>query len=137
MEQKKEKERLRARIEAWERLEGLARENPDIANVSELFSDLQLTAATSANDDLDMDTDEHVAVGDLSKEIEAEATKPTTPPTSSVVAADNNKNDAKNAEKPLLRRKSELPTDAYTQKALESHKRADEFLTTPPDPNKA
>lgn len=43
-----------------------------------------------------------------------------------------------NAEKPLLRRKSELPTDIYTQKALESHKRADEFLTTPPpDGNKA
>ena len=43
----------------------------------------------------------------------------------------------KPADKPLLRRKSELPTDAYTQQALESHKRADEFLTTPPDANKA
>ena len=37
-----------------------------------------------------------------------------------------------NADKPLLRRKSELPTDQYTQSALESHKRADEYLTTPP-----
>ena len=37
-----------------------------------------------------------------------------------------------NAEKPLLRRKSELPTDQFTQNALESHKRADEYLTTPP-----
>ena len=37
-----------------------------------------------------------------------------------------------NAEKPLLRRKSELPTDQYTQNALESHKRADEYLSTPP-----
>ena len=43
----------------------------------------------------------------------------------------------KPADKPLLRRKSELPTDAYTQQALESHKRADEYLTTPPDANKA
>lgn len=43
-----------------------------------------------------------------------------------------------NAEKPLLRRKSELPTDIYTQKALESHKRADEYLSTPPpDASKA
>jgi len=41
-------------------------------------------------------------------------------------------NVPKNADKPLLRRKSELPTDMYTQNALESHKRADEFLTTPP-----
>ena len=37
-----------------------------------------------------------------------------------------------NAEKPLLQRKSELPTDQYTQSALDSHKRADEYLTTPP-----
>lgn len=43
----------------------------------------------------------------------------------------------KNAEKPLLRRKSELPTDPYTQQALESHKRADEYLPTPPDASKA
>ena len=43
----------------------------------------------------------------------------------------------KPADKPLLRRKSELPTDEYTQRALESHKRADEFLSTPPDGNKA
>ena len=40
-----------------------------------------------------------------------------------------------NADKPLLRRKSELPTDQYTQSALESHKRADEYLTTPPPDN--
>ena len=39
---------------------------------------------------------------------------------------------ATNADKPLLRRKSELPTDHFTQNALESHKRADEYLSTPP-----
>ncbi|XP_069465017.1 serine/threonine-protein phosphatase 2A 56 kDa regulatory subunit delta isoform isoform X4 [Ambystoma mexicanum] len=32
-------------------------------------------------------------------------------------------------EKVLMRRKSELPQDVYTIKALESHKRAEEFLT--------
>merc|ERR1712071_512402 len=41
----------------------------------------------------------------------------------------------KNREKPLLRRKSELPHDTYTIKALTDHKRADEFLPTPPDVN--
>jgi len=35
-------------------------------------------------------------------------------------------------DKPLLRRKSELPTDVLTQKSLETYQRADEFLTTPP-----
>ena len=51
--------------------------------------------------------------------------------------SDKQANKANNSEKPLLRRKSELPTDIYTQKALENHKRADEFLTTPPDASKA
>lgn len=38
---------------------------------------------------------------------------------------------AKNKDKPLIRRKSDIPHDTYTIKALESHKRADEFLATP------
>ncbi|CAH2253037.1 jg13553 [Pararge aegeria aegeria] len=38
-----------------------------------------------------------------------------------------------NASKPLLRKKSELPADTSTVKALIEHKRADPFLTTPPD----
>jgi len=37
----------------------------------------------------------------------------------------------KNLDKPLLRRKSDLPADILTQKSLENYKRADEFLTTP------
>jgi serine/threonine-protein phosphatase 2A regulatory subunit B' len=36
----------------------------------------------------------------------------------------------KNKEKPLLRRKSELPHDNYTIKAIETHKRADDYLNT-------
>ncbi|KAK1904953.1 Serine/threonine-protein phosphatase 2A 56 kDa regulatory subunit delta isoform [Dissostichus eleginoides] len=32
-------------------------------------------------------------------------------------------------EKVLTRRKSELPQDVYTIKALEAHKRAEEYLT--------
>lgn len=35
-----------------------------------------------------------------------------------------------NKEKPLIRRKSELPRDNYTIKALETHKRADEYLSS-------
>lgn len=40
-----------------------------------------------------------------------------------------------NKTKPLLRRKSDLPQDTYTMRALSDHKRADEYLVTPPDPN--
>ena len=40
----------------------------------------------------------------------------------------------KNLEKPLLRRKSDLPTDILTQKSLENYQRADEYLSTPAAP---
>ncbi|PZC71827.1 hypothetical protein B5X24_HaOG212402 [Helicoverpa armigera] len=40
-----------------------------------------------------------------------------------------------NASKPLLRKKSELPADSTTVKALIEHKRADAYLPTPPDVN--
>lgn len=39
-----------------------------------------------------------------------------------------------NKDKPLIRRKSDIPQDAGTVKALLEHKRADEYLTNvPPD----
>ena len=38
-------------------------------------------------------------------------------------------------EKPLLRRKSELPHDMSMMRALETHKRADEFLVTSTENN--
>ncbi|XP_050666043.1 serine/threonine-protein phosphatase 2A 56 kDa regulatory subunit gamma isoform-like isoform X1 [Leptidea sinapis] len=41
-----------------------------------------------------------------------------------------------NANKPLLRKKSDLPVDTSTVKALSEHKRADPYLTTPPDADK-
>lgn len=44
--------------------------------------------------------------------------------------------NGRNKEKPLIRRKSELPQDTGTVRALIEHKRADEYLTTPPDSNK-
>lgn len=42
----------------------------------------------------------------------------------------------RNKEKPLIRRKSDLPQDSGVAKALTSYKRADDFLKTPPDGNK-
>ena len=45
-----------------------------------------------------------------------------------VPAAAAGRRPAPNKDKPLVRRKSELPHDQYTIKALEAHKRADEYL---------
>ena len=127
------------------RLDELARNNPDMESLSSelksciLEDTMELMShgmeISESNDNLRM--------------IEANATTPTSsgppersgqpqinsPTVSASLLSSNIK--PKPADKPLLRRKSELPTDEYTQRALESHKRADEFLTTPPDANKA
>lgn len=43
----------------------------------------------------------------------------------------------RNKEKPLLRRKSDLPTqDSGVAKTLTNYKRADDYLKTTPDSNK-
>lgn len=128
LEQKKEKEKQKQRLENWEKLENLARKNPEVDQISSLMKDVDLKKEenSEAVEDEDKASDADNS-SSLAKAIAEEAIDP------SLVSAAAKKN----AEKPLLRRKSELPTDVYTQKALESHKRADEFLPTPPDASKA
>lgn len=41
----------------------------------------------------------------------------------------------RNKEKPLIRRKSDLPQDSGTVRAIYEHKRTDEFLMSPPQPD--
>jgi len=151
LEQKKEKEKAKKRLEAWKKLDELARNNPDMEILSaelksciledtiELMS--QGMEISESSDNLRM-IDANTSNTSMSTNVVS-----STPITSSV----SNSNTAttttttvtplnpkpKPADKPLLRRKSELPTDEYTQRALESHKRADEYLSTPPDANKA
>lgn len=43
---------------------------------------------------------------------------------------------SRNLSKPLVRRKSELPQDQYTVRALNDHKRADDYLVSQPEANK-
>lgn len=44
----------------------------------------------------------------------------------------NSQKSPRNMDKPLLRRKSDLPADSGTVHALFEHKRPDEYLKTPP-----
>ena len=133
IEQKKDKEKQKQRLEAWEKLESLAMKNPD---TREIMTNLKRPPGDLVGEDqlanlirgMKLDQGNENEVDGLAARIKEEGMIDYGTP------ADKAK---KNEDKPLLRRKSELPTDIYTQKALESHKRADEFLTTPPDINKA
>jgi len=122
-ERLKEKERLKQRLDAWNKVETIARANPDVDQVAKMLDNVSLL--NSGLPDADMDFDDEAATHE--------------PKTNGANNGGNNINLAtvniqeakKNLDKPLLRRKSDLPTDILTQKSLETYQRADEYLTTP------
>ncbi|XP_042879663.1 serine/threonine-protein phosphatase 2A 56 kDa regulatory subunit gamma isoform-like isoform X4 [Penaeus japonicus] len=111
-ERQKEKEKLREREEAWQHIEDLAVQNPLFDKFSSESNDLYSSSfITSPQDDNDSDFSSYSIGGESTEQVKK----------------------VRNKEKPLLRRKSELPHDQYTIKALSDHKRADDYLTTSPE----
>ncbi|XP_022913960.1 serine/threonine-protein phosphatase 2A 56 kDa regulatory subunit gamma isoform isoform X4 [Onthophagus taurus] len=113
-ERQRERERQYERERFWNKLEDLAANSPDyeVLKMKEVDNEDINNVACSPNDD-----EEICSLAKIEQEAQ-EARK------------------IRNTNKPLVRRKSELPQDQYTVKALNEHKRADEYLVTPPDVNK-
>jgi len=132
-EMKKEKEKERERLDNWKKVEDKARQNPDVESVTKMLEIVSiLDEQYGTRDTLALTNDGDGGVGDDA------ATTTGTPadrkPDSNgiVIPSVLNPKEKKNADKPLLRRKSDLPADILTQKSLESYQRADEYLSTPP-----
>lgn len=123
-ERLKEKERARQRLEAWGKVENIARKNPDVEEVAKMLNNVSLINSRLP---ASVDGDEDGVVQEAPAPVQGNGV-----PTFAVSAAAIEANKKSTAEKPLLRRKSELPTDIFTQKALENHQRKDEYLSTPP-----
>ncbi|XP_026535990.1 serine/threonine-protein phosphatase 2A 56 kDa regulatory subunit gamma isoform isoform X2 [Notechis scutatus] len=104
-EKLKEKLKMKEREEAWVKIENLAKSNPQYS----VYSDTSLVSSP-------METDgpliEDLQV--LTKGVKEEACPGQT---------------GQKRERPMVRRKSELPQDIYTMKALESHCRAEDLLS--------
>jgi len=124
-ERLKEKEKVKARAEAWNRVEGKARENPDVDQVAIMLDKVSILASQAPTNP-DLDVEEEAA------ERQSLAQHNGTSAADLQLSSINVAEAKKKLDKPLLRRKSELPTDVLTQKSLETYQRADEFLTTPP-----
>ncbi|KAJ8941364.1 hypothetical protein NQ314_010427, partial [Rhamnusium bicolor] len=105
-----ERERQHQRQELWVKVETLASRRPEYEIVKSRNAEINNVIGSP-------DPDEEVNLDILETET-GEVKK------------------ARKSYKPLVRRKSELPQDQYTVRALTDHKRADEFLMTPPDVNK-
>ncbi|XP_061424403.1 serine/threonine-protein phosphatase 2A 56 kDa regulatory subunit gamma isoform-like isoform X1 [Lethenteron reissneri] len=104
-ERQKEKMKFKEREEAWYKIEILAKSNPQDLNGAVV----SMETGTPSSEDIML----------LKKSMETEA-----------VQVQNSKGDGK---KVLLRRKSELPQDMSTMRALEVHRRAEEYLSTSPE----
>uniref|UniRef100_A0A8C9WZD5 Serine/threonine protein phosphatase 2A regulatory subunit n=1 Tax=Sander lucioperca TaxID=283035 RepID=A0A8C9WZD5_SANLU len=107
-EKSKEKAKWKEREDAWLKIENLAKSNPQF---------LIYVDSIGSGSPMDMETDGPLLddVNMLKKAMTEEATQ---------VLKDQRR------ERPLMRRKSELPRDICTVTALELHRRAEEMLTT-------
>ncbi|XP_044727579.1 serine/threonine-protein phosphatase 2A 56 kDa regulatory subunit gamma isoform-like isoform X2 [Chrysoperla carnea] len=128
-EKQKERERQLQRDEHWQRVESLAQRVVGSDNSGGDDSTFMNNSINTSKDDHYNNQSGAESPGDDEADDE-------------VLSYEKLEEEAKevrktrNKTKPLLRRKSDLPQDGYTTRALNDHKRADEFLTTPPDVNK-
>ncbi|XP_061601233.1 serine/threonine-protein phosphatase 2A 56 kDa regulatory subunit delta isoform isoform X2 [Cololabis saira] len=112
-EKQREKYKVKEREEIWMRIEELARQNPQSQKLHPLRPGLR-PQEEPVCDSMDSETPTVEDIQLLKKTVEKEASQ--------------GLKDLKK-DKVLTRRKSELPQDVYTIKALEAHRRAEEFLT--------
>lgn len=114
-EKQTEREKLSQRHEIWQQVEGMAKKHPNWSRVAGQYD----------NDDYSCDPYDQDVYDETEltyDKVEKEAREA--------------RNNIINKDKPLVRRKSDLPQDVGTVKALLEHKRADEYLTVPPDADK-
>merc|ERR1712107_386908 len=107
-----EKERLKQRLEAWNKVEASARANPDVEQVAKMLDNISLLNSGIS----DPDSDDEGAAAEKETKTNGTINNP-----SNINVSVNIQEAKKNLEKPLLRKKSDLPADILTQKSLESY----------------
>nr|DBA35716.1 TPA: well-rounded [Drosophila ananassae] len=133
-EKQMEREKLSQREELWQQVESLAKTNPEWSKARR-FND----CLSSPNDSRNL-YNEYNENCDLlyeqneqqQQQQQARQPPPPLPPQKQALQEPREVRGERNKDKPLLRRKSDLPSDSGTVKALIEHKRPDEYLTTPP-----
>uniref|UniRef100_A0A336LQY6 Serine/threonine protein phosphatase 2A regulatory subunit n=1 Tax=Culicoides sonorensis TaxID=179676 RepID=A0A336LQY6_CULSO len=121
-EKQNEHEKLTEREQLWRQVEDLAKSNPIWEKMIGQMERIDLSSKDNSSND-----DEYLGDGNALK-IESidQITR----------EVNVDRNYVINKDKPMMRRKSDIPIDSGTARALLNHKRADEYLKTPPDVNK-
>ncbi|XP_067641030.1 serine/threonine-protein phosphatase 2A 56 kDa regulatory subunit gamma isoform isoform X4 [Eurosta solidaginis] len=124
-EKQMEREKMSQREELWMQVESLAKTNPEWPKLCGQMDNLSISSSQNEfeeNENCDLTYDKLEQDNRQPQQQAAQETRE--------IRGDRNK------DKPLLRRKSDLPTDSGTVRALIQHKRPDDYLKTPPDVNK-
>ncbi|XP_032578009.1 serine/threonine-protein phosphatase 2A 56 kDa regulatory subunit gamma isoform isoform X1 [Drosophila sechellia] len=127
-EKQMEREKLSQREELWQQVESLAKTNPEWTKASRFNDCLPVSESRALYDQYSENSD---LAYDQSEQ-KARQHPPPLPPQKQAHQEPREIRGERNKDKPLLRRKSDLPSDSGTVKALNEHKRTDEYLTTPP-----
>ncbi|XP_039971046.1 serine/threonine-protein phosphatase 2A 56 kDa regulatory subunit delta isoform isoform X2 [Bactrocera tryoni] len=126
-EKQLEREKMSQREELWMQVESLAKSNPEWPKMCGQMDNLSISSSQNEfeeNENCDLTYDK------LEQESRQPQIQQQTAQETREIRGERNK------DKPLLRRKSDLPADSGTIRALFEHKRTDDFLKTPPDVNK-
>ncbi|XP_023677232.1 serine/threonine-protein phosphatase 2A 56 kDa regulatory subunit delta isoform [Paramormyrops kingsleyae] len=123
-EKQKEKYKLKEREEMWHRIEELARQNPQLSKLNP-----SLRPGIHSQDEYMMYSESPGGLALYSMETETPTAEDIQLLKKTVETEATQSMKELKKDKVLMRRKSELPQDVYTIKALEAHKRAEEYLT--------
>ncbi|XP_050405492.1 serine/threonine-protein phosphatase 2A 56 kDa regulatory subunit gamma isoform isoform X3 [Patella vulgata] len=139
VERQKEKEKNKQREDAWTKIHMLARDSPCLQKYQQFQSALgpptNNSGKPSTTNNVNANTEDEGDVVMNMEKLESEAKEIKLHSMKVKTKSDLKLQKKKAKEKPLLRRKSELPHDMSMIKALETHKRSDEFLTTSSEQN--
>ncbi|XP_017113722.1 serine/threonine-protein phosphatase 2A 56 kDa regulatory subunit gamma isoform isoform X3 [Drosophila elegans] len=127
-EKQLEREKLSQREELWQKVESLAKTNPEWTTARRFNDCLPLSESRALYDQYS----ENCELAYDQSEQQVRQPPPSLPPQKQALQEPREIRGERNKDKPLLRRKSDLPSDSGTVKALIEHKRTDEYLSTPP-----
>ncbi|XP_037953345.1 serine/threonine-protein phosphatase 2A 56 kDa regulatory subunit delta isoform-like [Teleopsis dalmanni] len=119
-----EHEKRSQRDELWQQVENLAKNNPEWPKLCGQLDNLSISSSQNEFDQYNENCD--LTYNKMEQETRQQQAPQEV----------REKRGERNKDKPLLRRKSDLPADCGTVRALIEHKRPDEFLKTTPDINK-
>ncbi|XP_064546325.1 serine/threonine-protein phosphatase 2A 56 kDa regulatory subunit gamma isoform isoform X4 [Drosophila montana] len=124
-EKQQEREKLSQREELWQQVESLAKTNPEWTKARRFSDSLPMSDSQILYDQYNENCDlTYDKLEQQSRPPPALKQQPNQEP--------REMRGERNKDKPLIRRKSDLPSDSGTVRALIEHKRTDEYLTTPP-----